>query len=60
MYKLEGGTKMSNVVVITGAATGLGRATALKLAKEQYKLVIVDFNEIDGQKNSRYVRRIRC
>ncbi|WP_342426312.1 SDR family NAD(P)-dependent oxidoreductase [Paenibacillus sp. FSL L8-0158] len=51
---------MSNVVVITGAATGLGRATALKLAKEQYKLVIVDFNEIDGQKNSRYVRRIRC
>ncbi|MBT2668678.1 SDR family NAD(P)-dependent oxidoreductase [Bacillus sp. ISL-4] len=43
---------MSNVVVITGAATGLGRATALKLAKEQYKLVIVDFNEIDGQKTA--------
>ena len=40
---------MSNVVVITGAATGLGRATALKLAKEHYKLVIVDFNEAEGQ-----------
>lgn len=40
---------MSNVVVITGAATGLGRATALKLAKQQYKLMIVDFNEVEGQ-----------
>lgn len=43
---------MSNVVVITGAATGLGRATALKLAGEKYKLVIVDFNEVEGQKTA--------
>ncbi|MGM9950557.1 MAG: SDR family NAD(P)-dependent oxidoreductase [Lysinibacillus sp.] len=43
---------MSNVVVITGAATGLGRATALKLAKEQYRLVIVDFNEEEGVKTA--------
>ncbi len=41
---------MKNVVVITGAATGLGRATALKLAQENYKLVIVDFNEEEGLK----------
>lgn len=39
---------MSKVVVITGAATGLGRATSLKLAKEGHKLVIVDFNETEG------------
>lgn len=41
---------MNKVVMITGAATGLGRATALKLAKEQYRLVIVDFNEEEGVK----------
>ncbi|WP_050615062.1 SDR family NAD(P)-dependent oxidoreductase [Bacillus testis] len=39
---------MDQVVVITGAATGLGRATALKLATQGYKLVLVDFNEKDG------------
>ncbi len=43
---------MGKVVVITGAATGLGRATALKLAKEQYRLVIVDFNEEEGVKTT--------
>ena len=41
---------MNNVVVITGAATGLGRATALKLAKDGYRLVLVDFNETEGLK----------
>lgn len=39
---------MNKVVVITGSATGLGRATALKLAEQGYKLVLVDFNEKDG------------
>lgn len=37
------------VVIITGAATGLGRATALKLAEKNFKIAVVDFNEIDGQ-----------
>lgn len=36
---------MTKVAVITGAATGLGRATALKLATKGYHLVLVDFNE---------------
>ncbi len=39
---------MTKVAVITGAATGLGRATALKLATKGYHLVLVDFNEKDG------------
>lgn len=39
---------MTKVVVITGAATGLGRATAVKLADLKYKLVLVDFNEEEG------------
>ena len=43
---------MNNVVVITGAATGLGRATALKLAKDGYRLVLVDFNETEGIKTA--------
>lgn len=43
---------MTNVVVITGAATGLGRATALKLAAQSYRLVLVDYNETDGKKTT--------
>ena len=43
---------MSNVVVLTGAATGLGRATALKLATAGYRLVLVDYNEVDGEKTT--------
>lgn len=39
----------SKVVVITGSATGLGRATAIKLAEQSYRLVLVDFNEEAGK-----------
>ncbi|MGE7981801.1 SDR family NAD(P)-dependent oxidoreductase [Solibacillus sp. NPDC093137] len=40
---------MNKVVLITGAATGLGRATVLKLAKQDYKIAVVDFNDVEGQ-----------
>lgn len=37
------------VVVVTGAATGIGRAAALLLAREGAELVIGDFNEVGGR-----------
>ncbi|KAA8745415.1 SDR family NAD(P)-dependent oxidoreductase [Paenibacillus sp. UASWS1643] len=47
---------MNKVVIITGAATGLGRSTALKLAEQGYKLSLVDFNEKDGQQTTNDVK----
>ena len=47
---------MNKVVLITGSATGLGRATALKLAEQGYKLVLVDFNETDGLQTAEDVK----
>jgi len=49
---------MNKVVIITGAATGLGRSTALKLAEQGYKLSLVDFNEKDGQQTTNNVKEI--
>ena len=38
----------NKVTIITGTATGLGRATAIKLAELGHQLVLVDFNEEAG------------
>lgn len=40
---------MAKVAFITGAATGMGRGVAESLARQQYKVVIADWNDKDGQ-----------
>src|SRR5271167_4879463 len=44
MGKLEG-----KVAVITGAASGMGRATALRFAKEGAAVVVADLNSQEGE-----------
>ncbi len=43
MGKLE-----NKVALVTGAATGIGRATAIALAKEGAKVMVTDINEKEG------------
>jgi len=45
------------VVIITGAASGLGRATALLLAREGAKVTVTDINEVDGKGVAEEIRR---
>ena len=44
MGKLEG-----KVAVITGAASGMGRATAIRFAKEGAAVVVADLNSQGGE-----------
>lgn len=37
------------VAIITGAASGIGRATSLKMAENGYQVVLVDFNQALGE-----------
>jgi NAD(P)-dependent dehydrogenase (short-subunit alcohol dehydrogenase family) len=39
------GTLNGKVALVTGAASGIGRATALTFAREGAKLVVADMNE---------------
>lgn len=39
----------NKVIVITGGASGIGRATAIKFAEKRYKVVVADINEEMGQ-----------
>ena len=38
-----------NVIIVTGAATGIGRATALRCAADGAKVVVADLNVTDAQ-----------
>jgi NAD(P)-dependent dehydrogenase (short-subunit alcohol dehydrogenase family) len=49
--RLEG-----KLAVITGAATGIGRATALLFAQEGGQVVIADRNEEEGEKTAEEIR----
>lgn len=44
------------VAVITGGATGIGRATALAFAREGARVVVADVNARDGQETVRLIR----
>jgi 3(or 17)beta-hydroxysteroid dehydrogenase len=45
------------VAIITGAASGLGEADALLLAKEGAKVVVADIDEVKGNKVVKEIRR---
>lgn len=48
---------VDKVVLITGGATGIGRATALAFAKDGGRVVIADTNLQDGQETVRLISR---
>ena len=44
------------VAIITGAASGLGRAQSLLLAKEGAKVVVADINDVGGKAVAEEIR----
>src|SRR5262245_47718621 len=44
------------VAIITGAASGIGRATALRFAQEGAKVIVADINEQGGQETVAQVK----
>jgi NAD(P)-dependent dehydrogenase (short-subunit alcohol dehydrogenase family) len=45
------------VAIVTGAASGLGKATSILLAKEGANVVLADVNESDGKKNAEAIQK---
>lgn len=49
MNRVEG-----KVAIVTGAASGIGRATAVLLAREGARVIITDINAQGGKGGARY------
>jgi NAD(P)-dependent dehydrogenase (short-subunit alcohol dehydrogenase family) len=49
----------NKVVVVTGAGSGIGRATATRLAEEGARVVVVDRNEDGGEATAQQVRQAK-
>lgn len=47
---------MKRVAVITGGASGIGRETCIKFAKEGDQVIVADFNEKGGQETVELIR----
>lgn len=46
----------NEIVLVTGAATGLGRSVSIKLAEQGYSLALVDYNEDAGNETLAMVK----
>ena len=46
----------ANVAVITGAGSGIGKACAIRFAREGYRIVAVDWSETAGQETTKLLR----
>jgi NAD(P)-dependent dehydrogenase (short-subunit alcohol dehydrogenase family) len=49
---------VNKVVIVTGAGSGIGRATALEFAQEGAKVIVADRNAVIGQETVELVRKV--
>lgn len=50
MSDYEGSIKLEGkVAIVTGAGSGIGRSSSIKLSKAGYKVSVVDFNSVTGE-----------
>lgn len=49
-------TEHTPIAIVTGAGSGIGRASSLKLAENGYSVVLVDFNSESGEETLRMIK----